>query len=78
MAGALEAEVEAMAKVYEAVVRIEWAAADGETRTLEPGERAPDIPEASVPWLLEQGLIRPRPEARPSKQRETRAEGGEA
>jgi hypothetical protein len=48
-----------MAKVYEAVAPIEWEAADGERRRLEPGEQASDIPEASVPWLLEQGLIRP-------------------
>lgn len=63
-----------MAKVYEAVVGIEWEAPEG-ARRLEPGEQASDLPEASIPWLLEQGLIR---EARRPRARAKAETGGDA
>lgn len=46
-----------MAKTYEALVGLNYTTAKGEVRA-EAGDRLEALPQKSVAWLLEQGLIR--------------------
>lgn len=45
-------------KRYRAKVGLSWETKSG-TKHVEAGQIATGIPEHSVPWLLEQGLIEP-------------------
>lgn len=40
--------------------RLSWPGPDGAEITALPGETRSDLPEQSVPWLLEQGRITPK------------------
>lgn len=46
---------------YRVNVGLQYPTANG-LRSPVPGEVVDDIPEVSLPWLLEQGLITPLPE----------------
>lgn len=44
-------------RTFVALVGINYSTASGEKR-VEPGKKASDLPASSVPWMLEQGIIK--------------------
>lgn len=51
---------------YRVKTGLNWGTGS-EAKRAEPGEIRGDIPEKSLPWLLEQGLIEPVGEVRDAK-----------